>query len=322
MTMRNWTGAGAVILCVFAAGADARPAPPVRVEGTVDAGLYRDLNGDAGIGSIQPSFLAFSGEDAIGATTLTFRLSARFRMQDGQLEGAGRKPFWHDEATVGLRGAYGSLRFGRALDATYSQDWQFDLWSYQDKVASPAWDLWHYNYASDPHGNQGDPEYGRLNGGVFYDSPPVNGIGLHLSTAPGRRPGDAMRPLGISLTYQDGSVALLLSSARNSDGDRDRSLGISHIRGPLSWSTLVNVSVAGRSVARALTTEIQYAPGTIVYKAGCGVLGVDRCKAESVASLGFAHPLSAATSVYVDTAFKRLPTRATRALGVGITQSF
>jgi predicted porin len=49
-------------------------------------------------------------------------------MDTGALEGAGSKPAWHGETTVGLKSGIGALRLGRAVDAIQSQDWAFDAW--------------------------------------------------------------------------------------------------------------------------------------------------------------------------------------------------
>src|SRR5690606_40352925 len=51
------------------------------------------------LGTIQRSYLAFSGtEDLGGGLKATFRLSTRFLMDDGGNEDAAIKPFWYDES--------------------------------------------------------------------------------------------------------------------------------------------------------------------------------------------------------------------------------
>jgi predicted porin len=319
----SWLTAGLVAASNAAASIDAAVPSTIKIDGTVDAGIYQDLEGERGIGSIQPSNIAISGSSQLGNDSQSiFRLSARFRMQDGQLEDPAHKPFWHDEATIGIRGPAGVLRFGRGLDAAYSQDWQFDLWSYLDKVASPAWDIWHYNYPSDPHANNDEAEYGRLNGGVYYDSPSMDGLSLHLSTVPAKRPGDEQRPLGMSLTYQTQGLNTLVSAEKNSEGDHDWSVALALTGKQITWSSLFNVSTAGSSRARALTSEIQYSRAGFTYKTGLGVLTVDRHQAESVVSLGIFYQLSAASSVYLDDALKHVPAGDKSAYGMGITHSF
>src|SRR5690606_40670955 len=65
--------------------------------------------------------ISFSGsEDLGGGLAATFRLSHRFDVETGGVESGG-KPFWHDEATVGLKGDFGRIRLGRALSAIWSR---------------------------------------------------------------------------------------------------------------------------------------------------------------------------------------------------------
>lgn len=316
-----------IAACVIAMPDTAASVDPmtmtVRVDGTLDAGWYQDLQGLRSIGSIQPSNIALSGAEQLGGgNEFVFRLSARFRMQDGEREDPAHKPFWHDEATMGVRGPAGTLRVGRGLDAAYSQDWQFDLWSYLDKVASPAWDIWHYNYPSDPHLNNGEPEYGRLNGGIYYDTPSMNGLGLHLSTTATKRAGDRNRPLGMSLTYQRPGLNALISAEKNCEGDRDRSIALALSGTLVTWSNLFNISTTGSSRAKALTSEIQLTQAGFVYKAGIGVLTVDQHLAEMVTSIGLVRTLSANTNVYWDLALKRVRDGEKRAYGMGINHAF
>ncbi len=154
----------------------------VNISGLIDAGVYRGFDKVNHVGTIQRSNLAFSGsEDLGGGLAATFKLSTRFEMGAGQLQGAGSKPFWQGESTVGLKGGWSSVRLGRALDAVWANDWAYDPWGNFDRIALPAWQYWHYNYASNRTSNNGSPEYGRLANGVFYESPSVGGFTAHLS---------------------------------------------------------------------------------------------------------------------------------------------
>ncbi|HSV59880.1 MAG TPA: porin [Variovorax sp.] len=172
--MQLRTALAAPLLCAAAGAATAQS--QLSISGLIDIGLYRDTNRVWQLGPIQRSNIAFGGvEDLGGGLAATFMLNQRFETDTGQLEQVG-KPFFHAEPTVGLKGTFGSIRLGRALDAMYSQDWQFDAWGNYDRIASPAWDIWHYNYPSDPMADSGSPDLGRLNNGVFYDSPSFHGL--------------------------------------------------------------------------------------------------------------------------------------------------
>ena len=114
------------LLCAAAGAACAQS--QLSISGMIDIGLYRDTHHVWQLGPIQRSNIAFGGvEDLGGGLAATFMLNQRFETDTGQLEQTG-KPFFHAEATVGLKGDFGAIRLGRALDAMYSQDWQFDAW--------------------------------------------------------------------------------------------------------------------------------------------------------------------------------------------------
>ena len=96
----------------------------------------------------------------------TFRMtaSAKRRTQVSRTRGnvstsgaaGGHAPYWHGELTVGLKGPWGQVRVGRALDVIYGNDWTYDPWDNNNRIASPAWYFWHYNYPSDRTGSHPD----------------------------------------------------------------------------------------------------------------------------------------------------------------------
>ncbi|MTV38343.1 porin [Duganella radicis] len=210
------------VLGALAMAAPARAQSSVSVNGMLDLGLYRGFDGVTQIGTVQRSNLAISGvEDLGGGVKAVFRLSTRFEMDTGASEGAGYKPFWHDESTIGLKGAWGTVRAGRAMTAMWANDWKFDPWCNYNRIASPAWQHWHYLTPSDPFANNGTAEYGRLNNGVFYDSPTVGDFTVRLSGTPERDPRGATRPVSAVLEYGQGAWAGMAAYERNSIGDKD-----------------------------------------------------------------------------------------------------
>lgn len=295
----------------------------VTVSGYLDIGVYRDTAGVTNVGSIQRSNLAFSGsEDLGGGLAATFKLSHRFDLDTGASEGVGSKPFWHGESTVGLKGGFGTLRFGRSLDAMYSQDWNFDPWYYFDRVASPAWDLWHYNFPSDPLANSGGPDYGRLNNGIFYDSPTFGGFSAHLSYSPEKRDGDERRPVGVSLNYAQGPVAAMVAHEKNSAGNTDTFVGLKGTLSNVSLMGAYDISKAGSSTAKALTLGAQLSSGAFTYNLGWGRVKVDGNQAERVIGAAALYAVSKRTTVYVDVADKQFPDDSHVVYGVGLSHSF
>lgn len=308
----------ALVLGVPAAQAQSE----VKISGFLDVGVYRDTSHVWNVGPIQRSFVAFSGAEDLGdGLSAIFRLSTRFDTGTGALESA-TKPFWHDESTVGLKGRFGTVKFGRRLDAINSLDWQFDPWYNFNRVASPAWDTWHYNFSSDPRGNSGTPEYGRLNNGIFYDSPTFGGFALHLSGSPEKAVGDVRRPLGTALTYNSENLAAIGAHSRNSAGDTDNFVGAKVSVSSVAVMAAYNVSKAGASKAKALTAGVQYTLGAATFKGGWGQVDVDGVKAVKVLGGGAYYALSKRTTVYGDVARKKFVSDSASTYGVGITHTF
>lgn len=247
-----------------------------------------------------------------------------FPMVDRVLEPneSADKPFFHGESTVGLKGGFGSIQFGRRLDAISLNDWDFDPWFNFDRVASPAWDLWHYNFPSDPKGNNGTAEYGRLNNGVFYDSPNIGGASLHLSTSPEKATGDANKPLTAALKYKNGFFSGMVAHGKNSAGNTDSFVGVKTTFSDFSVMGAYDVSKAGVSKAKSTTLGATYRIDVTTLRAGWGQVSVNGVKAEKVLGLGATYNLSKRTSLYVDFAHKTFPTTSANTYGVGIAHSF
>lgn len=297
----------------------------LQVSGMIDLGVYRSADKQWNVGTIQRSHVQFTGTEALGSSGLTafFKLSTRLEADTGALEAGGR-PFWHDESTVGLRGAFGAIKFGRALDALYANDWNFDPWAYFDRVASPAWDLWHYHYPSDAFANSGAAEYGRIDNGIFYESPRVKGFGLSISGSPEMRAGDTGRPLGAALTYFTPAFSAMLSRSENSTGASDVFMGV---KGRVRQVTLmaaydVSKTANDASTARALTLGAQYSRKAWTFKGGWGRLKVDGRHVQAVTGASVLYGLSRRTSVYADLARKRYVDDDATVYGVGMAHSF
>lgn len=311
------------------AGASALAQSSVTISGMIDIGAYRGFDETKNVGSIQRSRLAFSGaEDLGGGLAATFKLVHIFEPDTGAPLHAGSKPFWHGESTVGLKGPWGSVRLGRALDAVSANDWAYDPWYNFNRIASPAWQFWHYNYASDRTSNNGTAEYGRLASGVFYDSPSFGGFAFHASgsfedsTGPGAGTGNNA---GISLNYDKGSISAMLAHSKNSSDDTVTFLGAKYTIG--SWSLMGAYDKSKfegviDSVAKVATLGVAYKIGAAELKAGYGRLNADGARSNFV-GLGADYWLSKRTSVYVSAGRNNPATgSSTTAYGVGVAHSF
>ena len=291
--------------CVIAvaASAPARAQSGVTIGGLVDLGVFRGFDGVTQVGTVQRSNLALSGyEDLGGGLQAIFRLSTRMELDTGASEGAGYKPLWHDESTVGLRGAWGTVRIGHAMTAMWANDWKFDPWANFNRIASPAWYLWHPLTPSDPYVNNGTDEYGRLDNGIFYDSPTVGGWTVRLSGSPEHRhePGATGLPYSAVLEYGQGKVAVMAAFERNSRGDRDTFVAGKYTFGAAAVMAASDDSRTfdGSSRARAVTLDATYRLGATTLKAGWGRQRLD-ADLNHFASLGADYALSRRTTLYV-----------------------
>ncbi|XAH21568.1 porin [Xylophilus sp. GW821-FHT01B05] len=299
----------------------------ISVSGYLDAGVFRDFDKTNKAGTIQRSNLAFKGsEDLGGGLAATFRLSTRFELDTGLPEGAGFKPYFQDESTVGLKGPWGQLRLGRALSAMWGQDYLFDPWANFNRIASPAWQFWHALTPTDRASNNGTAEYGRMANGVFYDSPEWSGFALHLSASPERTtaPGRDGRAHSASLNYSRGPVTAMLAHERNGSGDRDVFVGGSYDFGALSVMGAYDVSRTGDTAdkSRAATLGATYTVGATAFKAGYGRQRLNAAT-HNFASLGAEYALSKRTTVYASLGQQRyaaVPSRT--AFGVGMGHAF
>lgn len=318
--------AAAAALAAMAGPAQAQDG--VTLSGLFDIGVYRGFDKRDNVGTIQRSHVTLSGsEDLGGGLAATVKLQTRFEADTGGTE-LGGKPFWHGESTVGLKGGFGHLRFGRALDVVSNNDWSFDPWYNFDRIASPAWNNWHWNYATDRTSNSGGAEYGRLSSGVFYDSPRMAGFTVHFSgsfeDSPGAGGGTGDNA-GLALGYAGGGVTGLLAASRNSSGDTVQFAGLAWTTGAWTLMGAVDRSVYDAvvdSTAKVWSAGLRYAMGVTTLKAGYARRDVDGNDTDFI-GLGADYNLSKRTTLYVSLGRNDTDGAPTRtAYGAGIGHAF
>lgn len=318
------------VLATLAASVPAWAQSSVSISGLLDAGVYRGFDGVNQLGTIQRSNVAISGfEDLGGGNKAIFRLSTRLDLDTGESEGVGFKPYWHDESTVGLQGGWGTVRIGRALTPMWAQDWKFDPWGNFNRIASPAWHQWHALTPSDPYGNNGTAEYGRINNGIFYDSPKMAGFTLRLSASPERQSelGATQRPYAAGLEYEQHGVSALAAYERNSVGDKNTFLAGKYSFGSAAVMLAHDESrSAGKVVdagkSRATTLGGTYNLGATTLKAGYGHQRLNQDTHRFV-SVGADYALSKRTTLYASLGHKRDANVESRtAFGVGVSHAF
>lgn len=302
----------------------------VKISGYLDIAVYQGFNKIRNVGTVARNNIAFSGsEDLGGGLSATFKLSHRFELDDGTVEGAGKKPFFHGESTVGLKGAFGSIRLGRALDVISNNDWAFDPWGNFDRIASPAWNNWHWNYASSRTSNAGSAEFGRLNNGIFYDSPSLGGFKVNVSgsfentdTTVGAGTGNN---LGVSLHYGSGPLTLMVANSKNANSDTVQFVGAKYSFGALTLMGALDKSTykaAVDSVAKVYTLGASYNLGATTLMAGYGHRDVSGAGNQFI-GLGASYALSKRTNLYASYGNSKPEVGVTKsAYGAGINHSF
>lgn len=293
------------------------------LSGTMDMGVLRGYDSQTRVDSISRSHLAFSGtEDLGGGLSTTFKLAARFHLSGGIPEDP--QAFWSGESTLGLKGAFGHVRMGRAPTALWQNDWAFDPWYNYDSIASPAWWLWHGNSPADPNVSTTGASFARLNRGVFYDSPVVGGFSGHLSAQVTENPADKKRGVSMAAKYGQGPLSLMVAREQTPANNRVTFLGLKYTSG--AWALMgaydhERLDAGGRN--RSATLGLQYTVGATTFNVGYG-RQLDH-KAHFV-GLGAVHALSKRTNAYVSLGHqgRQLWGRADAgtAWGIGLNHSF
>ena len=303
------------------------------ISGTIDAAAYRGYDGvsiskGTQVGSLQRSDLTFSGkEDLGGGLTATFKLSTRFEVDTGSTE-ESEKPFWYGESTVGLKGAFGHVRLGRAMEAVTANDWAYDPWENFDRLASPAWQFWHYEYAVDRKSNNGSAEYFRLDNAIFYDSPTFYGFSVSADTSFEKSTTTGAgqdTPFGVALKYGANGFSATLSTGRNSNGDSVKFLGLKQSFGALTVMGAYDISTyngATNTTARSATVGATYQLATVLLQGSVGHMSIVDSDYNMV-SVGARYPLSKRTYLYGDLAHYKAPDKdGTFGYGIGLNHSF
>lgn len=229
MKTRNRIAAAVAVAGVAAIGT-AHAQSSVTIGGWLNIGAQKKTDAKANLGTISRSSLTFSGsEDLGGGLSTTFRLGTRFELDTGTNE--GDRPYFQQESTVGLKSTtWGQVRLGRALSPIGYMDGDYEAWAVFDRISSPAWWFFVPDYLPDAGSTKvkGSRDYGRVAHGIFYDSPSMGGVSVHLSTASKAYPEDRARHYGASVNYDVKPVQVMLATERNTQNDKAYFLGTTY----------------------------------------------------------------------------------------------
>jgi len=251
---------------------------------------------------------------------VTFGLQHRFEPDTGTLEspsGSTSRPLFQGEARLGLRSdKLGWLRIGRGLTAVQDPNGAYD--PYGVATVASLQGVLTAGFSSDPNQTNGAGG-GRVNNGIFYASPKVDGMVFRGSFSPTENAaGYTHKHMGVSAEYNVDALAAMAGWERNSVGNTLLEvagkynfgpaigfLGFSHMNAYNSTKDRTGVAVGARVPM-----------GDYVVKAGYGRLVTanfagDASGTDSVLGVGVDYVINKYAYVYADAARLRTPTGTT-----------
>jgi predicted porin len=274
----------------------------VTVYGLLDISIVK-LSGDRGtsMGRGNNNRLGFRGSEDLGnGLSATFNIQHRFRPETGAVERAA--VFWQGESTVGLSSTtWGSLRLGRASTALWQKNYAYEPWGGTGFNASlGAFQAGNFTYSSDGTNDAavGSANSSRPPNSVHYNSPTFSGFSFALSGQAQQGAGTKTRNTSLSLNYDQGPLSMMLGGEQNTDRDRYAFAGASYAFGPFKlMGSYAHIEHDGAGTESSWIAAATYALGSGTLRAG---YGRDSDLDLSKISLGYLHPLSRRTAVYVD----------------------
>lgn len=272
----------------------------VTIFGHLNLGVVKETGGQtARVDRGYLNWLGFSGvEDLGGGLSATFNLTTRFMADTGTTESS---VFWHGESTVGLASkSLGSIRLGRALTPLFAFKYEFEPWADSWFMGSLGKYQTGDRFFSNPAACVSDcPGFGRLNNGVFYDSPDMGGLRLSVASQAEVEPGANRRNLSAALTFHQGAFSAMVSGERNATqgsavyAAAKYAFARAAIMGSVSRNTLSGTP----SETNAIVAGTYQVDGPHSLRFG---LGRNFHKDHHKESLGYVYTLSKRSSLYAD----------------------
>ena len=313
---------------LLAAGAHAEDS--YKFFGTLDYGYFKGYDDKSQFGSISRSNVGFdASKDLTQDLAATAKISTRFFIRDTStgdfFVNEDTKYLGSGEATAGIKGSFGHLRIGRALTAVWSNDWNYDAWGNYDSIASPAWQLWHYNSPADPNASTRNASYLRLNNGVFYASP-VFGGGFSVDASYGAKTqtGDKNHSTSVALKYNQKEFGAMYGQETTPGGNTFKFVGGKVNFGNFSvMASYDDESLYGGGKSRSSTLSGRYTHGSMSYLLGFGRQLDDKA---NFYSAGASYAYKPNTNLYVSYGNQAKGfhgnAKAVDAYGVGVNFSF
>ena len=222
-------------------GAVMAQTPQLTLWGMIDVGVSHTQGKGYAVGrnaSNNDRFGIRGVEELGNGWSATFALQHRFDPDTGTTEANGTRPFWQGESRIGLRSKdYGWLRLGRGLTPVQDANGAFEpygvatvgnlqdyLTAYYSSQEDTSQKFNPYGKSPTVPGNEG-----RVDKGVFYDTPTIAGFTGKFFTQPGPvNGGKTNQTFGAALIYGSGPVAAMAGIERNNRGTRYFQTGASY----------------------------------------------------------------------------------------------
>lgn len=289
--------------------------------GNLDLSLTRESGDSARLGRGYNNWLGFKGQEDLGGGRFAiFNLQTRFNTDTGQQE----RPltFWQGESTVGLKSASaGTLRLGRALSPLWHDVWAFEPW--QNSGFNGSLSAYQTGrYSSDGVNDEalGFADFSRISNGVFYQSPDLAGVTLHVASQVERGSGADARTRGLSLNYARGSLSAMLSYESNARKDDIYFAGASYkLRSLTVMGSYASNHVLDAGRERTFVLAGTYGMGANMIRTG---YGRNQENENDKFSIGYVHSLSRRTKLYTDLYRERTTLSERDGVAIGMNHTF
>jgi predicted porin len=305
----------------------------VTIDGQIELGVVSTATGtqlDAGNGGSQIRFS--SKEDLGGGLSAMATMAMRFSPESGQWDGtANNRPAFQGESTVGIAGAFGSVKIGRALPALMLGSGATDPWGQRQQAHTGVLTT---GYASDGDNVAASGSGLGRTDALHYSSPNVNGFsamvsaGLKRTASTGAGTNGAGGFTSYWISYGAGPLAAGFGSEKNRTGDTVTAylatydLGMAKIGvGTSSVDTKATAGTKGSNTNYMLSMPFGAVTANLTM---ASMKAEGTAAATSKTGIGASYALSKKTRVYVTQGSTK--TKATGAIArgwdVGITHAF
>ena len=313
------------LLGVFASAAQAQSSSSVIIYGQMDVGVTKSTNSTTDINAGDNNKLGFKGTEDLGnGLAATFQIESRFDPDTGfnegrALGGSKTRPLFQGSTQIGLNGGFGSVKLGRGLTAKQDYIAYFDPWESTRNRGAFAPDVMDAGYVSDPL-NTTNTSQNRWSNAAFYQTPDMSGFtaALTLATKSALDEGTPSSvPVSVAGMYRNGPVGALLAYERNAIGNKiaqgavSYDFGVANLMASYSKTTAdadysqLNAKVISEGYggydAKAWTVGAKIPAGVGRVLVGYGQQKFDDTYGKiKKAAIGYEHPLSKRTFLYVD----------------------